>query len=125
MKHQEITQSKILNKKPSKKQVQQNSITPTITQPSVEKNLLEKSRSKKKKRVIIENDNLIGSLSLKGALIDDISFKKHKLKVDNNENIIFLNPPETENGFFIETGWTSIGNKIKVPTKETVWSVRK
>ncbi len=108
----------------TEQKVQQNSITPTITQPSVEKKLTREESIKKEKRVIIENDNLIGSLSLKGALIDDISFKKHKLKVDNNENIIFLNPPETENGFFIETGWTSIGNKIKVPTKETVWSVK-
>ena len=41
-----------------------------------------------------------------------------------DKNIIFLNPAETENGFYIETGWTSIGNKIKIPTKESVWSVK-
>ena len=41
--------------------------------------------------------------------------KKHKQKIEDGKNIIFLNPSDTENGFFIETGWTSIGSKIKVP----------
>ena len=34
-----------------------------------------------------------------------------------------LNPAETKDGFYAETGWTSINNKILVPTKETMWSV--
>ena len=67
---------------------------------------------------------MVGSINLKGALIDDISFKKHKQKVEDGKNIIFLNPSDTENGFYIETGWTSIGSKIKVPTKETEWTVK-
>ena len=67
---------------------------------------------------------MVGSINLKGALIDDISFKKHKQKVEDGKNIIFLNPSNTENGFYIESGWTSIGNKIKVPTKQSVWTVK-
>ena len=35
---------------------------------------------------------------------------------------MFLNPSNTENGFYIETGWTSIG-KIKVPNKDSIWKV--
>ena len=42
----------------------------------------------------------------------------------NNENVQFLNPSEIENGFFVETGWTSINNKIKVPSKDSLWSVK-
>ena len=68
--------------------------------------------------------HVIGSLSLKGGLVDDISFKNHKQNLENNKNIEFLNPPESENGFYIETGWTSINNKIKVPTKNTIWSTK-
>ena len=75
------------------------------------------------KRIKIENDSVVGSINLKGALIDDISFKKHKQKVEDGKNIIFLNPSDTENGFYIETGWTSIGNEIKVPTKDSEWKV--
>ena len=42
----------------------------------------------------------------------------------NNKNVEFFNPPETENGFYIETGWTSINNKIKVPSKNSMWTVK-
>ena len=66
-------------------------------------------------------DNIIGSISLKGGLIDDVSFKNHKQNLKDKKNVVFLNPQETENGYFVETGWTSIGNKIKVPTTNSVW----
>ena len=102
----------------------QSSIAPTINQPTVIKNISREDSINKSKRVKIENNSIIGSINLKGAQIDDISFKNHKQEVGGNENIIFLNPAETENGFYIETGWTSIGNKIKIPTKESVWSVK-
>ncbi len=103
---------------------EQNSIAPTITQPQIIKKLSREESVNMSKRIKIENDSVIGSINLKGALIDDISFKKHKQKVENRKNIIFLNPSDTENGFYIETGWTSIGNKIKVPTKESEWTVK-
>ena len=100
------------------------SIAPTINQPIIIKKVTRKEAINKNKRIKIENDNIIGSLSLEGALIDDISFKKHKQKVVDGENTVFLYPQETENGFFIETGWTSIGNKIKVPSNNSVWTVK-
>ncbi len=101
-----------------------NSITPTISQPQNNKKISREESILNSKRIKIENNSIIGSLNLKGALIDDISFKKHKQKVDDGKNIIFLYPSETENGFYIESGWTSIGNKIKVPTKNSIWSVK-
>ena len=100
------------------------SIAPTINQPIIIKKVTREEAINKNKRVAIENDNIIGSLSLEGALIDDISFKKHKQKVVDGENTVFLYPQETENGFFIETGWTSIGNQIKVPSNNSVWTVK-
>ena len=100
------------------------SIAPTINQPAIVKNISREDSIKKDKRIKIENNSIVGSINLKGAQIDDISFKNHKQKVEGDKNIIFLNPAETENGFYIETGWTSVGNKIKIPTKESVWSVK-
>ena len=100
------------------------SIAPTINQPIIIKKVTREEAINKNKRIKIENDNIIGSLSLEGALIDDISFKKHKQKVVDGENTVFLYPSETENGFFIETGWTSIGNKIKVPSNSSTWTVK-
>ena len=112
------TNNKIENK------VEESSIVPTIGQPTVNSILSREESISKSNRVKIENDSVVGSINLKGALIDDISFKKHKQKVEDEKNIIFLNPSDTENGFYIETGWTSIGNKIKIPTKESIWTVK-
>ena len=100
------------------------SIAPTINQPIIIKKVTREEAINKSKRITIENENVVGSLSLEGALIDDISFKKHKQKVIDGENTVFLYPSKTENGFFIETGWTSIGNKIKVPSNSSVWTVK-
>ncbi len=119
-------------KKTSEKQIdqkveqkkEQNSIAPTIDQPKIIKKLTREDSINASKRIKIENNSVEGSINLKGALIDDISFKKHKQKVEDGKSIIFLNPSDTENGFYIETGWTSIGNKIKVPTKESEWTVK-
>ena len=103
---------------------EQGSIAPTINQPQIIKKITREESINSSKRIKIENASIVGSVNLKGALIDDISFKKHKQKVEDGKNIIFLNPSDTENGFYIETGWTSIGNKIKVPTKDSEWKVK-
>ena len=103
---------------------EQGSIAPTINQPQIIKKITREESINSGKRIKIENDSVVGSINLKGALIDDISFKKHKQKVEDGKNIIFLNPSDTENGFYIETGWTSIGSKIKVPTKDSEWKVK-
>ena len=102
----------------------ENSITPNVNEIIKLKEISREEAIKKSKRISIENENVIGSLSLSGGLIDDISFKKHKQDLKNNENVQFLNPSEIENGFFVETGWTSINNKIKVPSRDSLWSVK-
>ena len=43
-------------------------------------------------RVKIENINIKGSISLQGAIIDDIIFKNYKVSLDSDEKVIFLNP---------------------------------
>ena len=113
------TQSKNVEKK-----ISENTITPNINETKIIKKLSREESLQNSKRIKIENSNIIGSLSLKGGIFDDVSFKNHKQNLKNNKNIQFLNPSEIEDGFYIETGWTSVGNKIKVPTKETVWSVK-
>ena len=101
----------------------ENNITPSIDNVLKVKIISREESIKNSKRVKIENNNIIGSLSLKGSLIDDISFKKHKQNLKNKKNVEFLNPSETTDGFYAETGWTSINNRIKVPNKSTVWSI--
>ena len=96
---------------------------PEINQLNIEKKISRNDSIKKSDRIKIENNNSIGSISLEGGLIDDISFKNHKQKVDGDKNIEFLNPAQTENGFYVESGWASIGNEVKVPTKNSKWQV--
>ena len=101
----------------------ENVITPNINETLITEKVSRENSINKSKRIKIENNNIIGSLSLEGGLIDDISFKNHKQNLENNKNVEFLNPALTENGFYVETGWTSIGNKIKVPSKNSMWII--
>ena len=101
-----------------------NNITPNIEQKIEVDSITREESVSGINRIKIENKSIIGSISLKGALIDDISFKNHKQNLKNNKNVDFLNPRQTENGYFVETGWTSIGSKIKVPSINTIWSVQ-
>ena len=105
------------------KKTNENIITPNINESLKIDSISREDSIKSSKRIKIENDSIIGSMSLEGGLIDDISFKKHKQNLESNLNVEFLNPAQTENGFYVETGWTSIGNKIKVPSKKSVWKV--
>ena len=96
---------------------------PEINQLNIDKKISRNDSISQSDRVKIENNNIIGSISLEGGLIDDISFKNHKQKVDGDKNIEFLNPAQTENGFYVESGWASIGNEVKVPNKNSKWQV--
>tara|TARA_A100000164_G_scaffold85697_1_gene73375 strand:+ start:361 stop:2040 length:1680 start_codon:yes stop_codon:yes gene_type:complete len=101
----------------------ENTLTPNFNESLQVDRVSREESINNSERIKIENDNIIGSMSLEGGLIDDISFKNHKQNLENNLNVEFLNPAQTENGFYVETGWTSIGNKVKVPSKKTVWKV--
>ena len=65
---------------PNKNVVEKNKIEKTTDTPSLDQkeNLIQVSREdalKESKRVQFENQSIIGSISLKGATIDDLSFK--------------------------------------------------
>ena len=101
----------------------ENIIAPNINESLKVETISRENSIKNTERIKIENDSIVGSMSLEGGLIDDISFKKHKQNLENNLNVEFLNPAQTEDGFYVETGWTSIGSKIKVPSKKSIWKV--
>ena len=73
------------------------------------------------KRVSFENNNIRGSISLKGAIIDDLSFKKYKTELNGDKNIVLLNPRDVENGYIVETGWASNSKNIDLPNYNTIW----
>ncbi len=112
-----------VSKTQNKKNSESENITPNINQTELPTTVSREESINNTKRIKIDNDKIKGSISLQGGIFDDLSFKAYKKEIDINDNVVFLNPKDTEDGFFVETGWTSIGNKINVPTINSVWSV--
>ena len=118
-------QKKLEQSKSSTNTDSDNSDVPSV---SVEKekvlNISRDDAIKSSKRINFENENVKGTISLKGFLIDDILFKKYNKDVDSDEKVKYLNPSETNDGYFIETGWAA--SKItntSLPTKNSLWKV--
>ena len=102
------------------------SSTPSVNLESTSvTNILREDAIKSTKRIKFENENVEGSISLKGALIDDITFKKYNETLKADKKVTYLNPVETNDGYFIETGWAASNLEgIALPNAETVWKVK-
>ena len=80
---------------------------------------------KESDRVLIENKNLSGSISLRGALIDDIILKNYRETLDaNSKPIVLLSPKKYEQGYFVESGWATTKSDVKVPDNNSLWQIR-
>ena len=74
------------------------------------------------KRIKIENQNIEGSISLQGAVIDDVVFKNYNKTLNGKDKMVLLNPKNSSKEYFIETGWAADGNeKTKLPLVNTIW----
>ena len=106
-----------------KNQTIENNEAPSL---EIEEKIIEISRAEaksKNQRIEFENISIKGSISLKGALIDDLIFKKYTETLDGNDQIILLNPRNLNNGYYIETGWATNSENIDVPNSNTIWEV--
>ncbi len=74
-------------------------------------------------RVQFENSTVIGSISLVGASIDDLTFKKYTDTLNGDDNVILLNPKKVEDGYYIETGWATANKNINLPNSKTIWTI--
>jgi len=74
-------------------------------------------------RVTIDTPKLKGSISLKGARIDDLALKRYQETVDpHSPDIVLLAPSGSPHPFYAEFGWVAAtGTPAKLPTAETVW----
>ncbi len=117
-------EQKLSNNTKVEKGDQANNIVPNLNPDIIKQKISREDSLVKSNRVIIENDKVLGSLSLQGAIIDDLSFKNYRKELGSDKKVVLLNPKETEDGYFIETGWTSVGNKINVPKIDTIWQVK-
>ena len=74
-------------------------------------------------RIQFENQSVVGSISLKGAAIDDLTFKNYNVSLDSDEKIILLSPRNVEGGYLVESGFVTSDKNIDIPDSETLWSV--
>jgi len=102
-----------------------NSDVPTVDTKNGAQAISRENSIKGSDRFHFENKNVKGSIALKGALIDDIVFKNYKEEINDNRKVVYLNPKETKDGYFIETGWaTSNLEKASVPSPDSEWKVK-
>lgn len=74
-------------------------------------------------RVAIDTPSLKGSISLKGARIDDVVLAKYREQVDpNSPNVVLFSPAESPHPYFAEHGWVAgPGQTLKLPDRDTLW----
>ena len=99
--------------------------TPQTAKANPTKGISRSDALKESDRVFIENSNLSGSISLRGALIDDIILKNYRETLDKSSKpIVVLSPKKSEDGYFVESGWATTKSDVKVPDNNSVWQIR-
>ena len=74
-------------------------------------------------RIKITTDRAIGSIRLKGGLIDDLTLLNYRQTLEkDSENIVMLSPLGTQNPYYAQFGWTSTTTGITMPNADTVWT---
>ena len=107
---------------------EQNKIENNEDTPSLDKNenfakLSRTDALKEDNRIQFENGSVVGSISLKGAAIDDLTFKEYNIELNGSEKITLLSPRNVEDGYLIESGFVSTNKNIDIPDASTVWEV--
>ena len=106
-----------------KNKIEQNNDTPSLDQ---KETLIEISREdalKQSQRIQFENQSIIGSISLKGAAIDDLTFKNYNTTLESNEKVKLLSPRNVKNGYLIESGFVTSNKNIDIPNSDSIWSI--
>ena len=106
-----------------KNKTEQNSDAPSLEQ---KESLVKISREEaidQNERIQFENENIIGSISLKGAIIDDLTFKNYDTTLESDVNVTLLNPRNIEDGYFIESGFVTTDKNIDIPNADSMWSI--
>ncbi len=106
-----------------KNKIEQNSDTPSLEQKEKIISISRDEAINQNERIKFENNNIIGSISLKGAAVDDLTFKKYRTDLNSSENVILLNPRNINDGYFVESGFVTSDKNIDIPNSESLWKV--
>jgi YidC/Oxa1 family membrane protein insertase len=114
-----VTQESIAEKN----KTEQSSDAPSLDQ---KENITEISREQalsENERIQFENQSIIGSISLKGAAIDDLTFKEYNVVLNGDEKVNLLAPRNAKEGYLIESGFITTDKNVKIPNSNSIWSV--
>ncbi len=114
-----VTQESIAEKN----KTEQSSDAPSLDQ---KENITEISREQalsESERIQFENQSIIGSISLKGAAIDDLTFKEYNVVLNGDEKVDLLAPRNAKEGYLIESGFITTDKNVKIPNSNSIWSV--
>jgi len=107
----------------SEKKLLNSSDMPTIDNEKKDEILSRNDALQLSERIYFENESIKGSISLKGAAIDDLTFKKFKEKLESDEKVVLLNPKDTSLGYYVESGWVTSNTNIDLPDNNSLWRV--
>ncbi len=107
----------------SEKKLLNSSDMPTIDNEKKDEILSRNDALQLSERIYFENESIKGSISLKGAAIDDLTFKKFKEKLESDEKVVLLNPKDTSLGYYVESGWVTSNKNIDLPDNNSMWMV--
>ena len=75
-----------------KNNIEQKNDIPSLDKKETSVKLSREDALNENDRVKFENQSIIGSISLQGAVIDDLIFKNYKISLDSEEKVTLLGP---------------------------------
>ena len=106
-----------------KNKIEQNTDTPSLEQKETLVNISRDEALNQSERIKFENNNVVGSISLKGASIDDLTFKNYKVNLNEDKKVTLLGPRNIDEGYLVESGFVTTDKNIDIPNSETIWSI--
>ena len=106
-----------------KNKIEQNNDTPALDQKETLIQISREEALKQSERIQFENQSVIGSISLKGAVIDDLTFKNYNTELESNIKVTLLSPRNIKNGYLIESGFVTSDKNIDIPDSDSIWSL--
>ena len=91
-----------------KEKIEQNTDTPSLEQKETLVKISREEALNQNERVEFENNNIIGSISLKGASIDDLTFKNYKVDLNNEKKVTLLGPRNIDEGYLVAVSYTHL-----------------
>ena len=74
-------------------------------------------------RVTFDTPELVGSIALKGARIDDVNLVKYRVTIDpKSPPVPVLSPVGSAHPYYAEFGWSTSDASIKLPGPDTLWT---